>query len=141
MGGGGGIGCRHRFELILVAVMAENGTNGVDFQKLRVPAQLVVQIVILLVVAVASSATTLVIWQGSISHRIDVLESAQIRINSSHYAFRYPDAWTMLLAAERLNPGWVAPNIYALPSSAGDPPLFPQVARSLKTDRENYTRP
>lgn len=109
--------------------MAENGANGNGFDLRKLSFQALWAIVI----AVASSAASLIIWQGSVNSRLAALEARNKQIDTGHYAWRFPDMWAWCIATENLNENWRCSDPYAIPSSSGDPPLFPQtVNRALK---------
>lgn len=121
--------------------MAEtNGRNGIDATKLTVP----IVIVAMVIAAVVGSVATVFAWRFNEAAkdalqdtRLENLEEWQRKVNSNHYGFRYADMFNFCQIVMLRNPGFDCPNVYAMPTSAGDPPLFElhAVNRAVKEDR------
>jgi hypothetical protein len=125
-----------------------NGSsNGVDVRRLTIPVIAVAAFLGLIVAAVGGSIATIYAWRlndqirnDSQDHQINDLKSWRDKVNGNHYGFRYADAFNWCLALERANDKWVCVNPYTLPTSNGDPPLFPMVIRDGKNglDRQSW---
>lgn len=117
-----------------------NGRNGIDATKLTVP----IVIVAMVIAAVVGSVATVYAWRFNEAAkdalqdtRIGSLEEWQRKVNSHHYGFRYADMFNFCQIVMLRNPGFDCPNVYAMPTSAGDPPLFElqSVNRAAKDDK------